>query len=97
METIKGKILQVLGAVVDVEFPDRKLPMVKDALTVELDGRTRVMEVAQHMGGMVNSQQPEMPQNVPAMGQYAIDQNQAAAIYQAMYGQQMQQQQKMLL
>ena len=53
METIKGKILQVLGAVVDVEFPDRKLPMVKDALTVELDGRTRVMEVAQHMGGHV--------------------------------------------
>lgn len=49
--------------------------------------------VAQHMGGMVNPQQPEMPQNVPAMGQYAIDQNQAAAIYQAMCGQQMQQQQ----
>ncbi|MBR1724712.1 MAG: F0F1 ATP synthase subunit beta [Ruminococcus sp.] len=47
----KGKIVQVLGAVVDVEFPEGALPMVKDALTVELDGRTRVMEVAQHMGG----------------------------------------------
>lgn len=53
MEIIKGKVLQVLGAVVDVAFPDRKLPMIKDALTVEIDGRTRVMEVAQHMGGHV--------------------------------------------
>ncbi|MBQ1350948.1 MAG: F0F1 ATP synthase subunit beta, partial [Ruminococcus sp.] len=50
---IKGKVLQVMGAVVDVAFPDRKLPMIKDALTVEIDGRTRVMEVAQHMGGHV--------------------------------------------
>lgn len=53
MEKTKGRILQVLGAVVDVEFPDHKLPMVKDALTVDVDGRTRVMEVAQHMGGHV--------------------------------------------
>ncbi len=53
MEIIKGKVLQVMGAVVDVAFPDRKLPMIKDALTVEIDGRTRVMEVAQHMGGHV--------------------------------------------
>ncbi len=54
MENInKGKIIQILGAVIDVEFPSGKLPMVKDALTVELDGRTKVMEVAQHMGGSV--------------------------------------------
>ena len=53
MEIIKGKVLQVMGAVVDVAFPDRKLPMIRDALTVEIDGRTRVMEVAQHMGGHV--------------------------------------------
>ena len=46
----KGKIVQVLGAVIDVEFPAGKLPMVRDALTVELDGKTRVMEVAQHVG-----------------------------------------------
>ena len=54
MENInKGKIIQILGAVIDVEFPSGKLPMVKDALTVELDGRTKVMEVPQHMGGSV--------------------------------------------
>ena len=46
----KGKITQVIGPVIDVEFPAGKLPMIKDALTVEVDGKRRVMEVAQHMG-----------------------------------------------
>ena len=46
----KGKITQVIGPVIDVEFPTGKLPMIRDALTVEIDGRSRVMEVAQHMG-----------------------------------------------
>ncbi|MGN1134058.1 MAG: F0F1 ATP synthase subunit beta [Oscillospiraceae bacterium] len=45
----KGKIVQILGPVVDVEF-DGKLPMIKDALTVEVDGKKRVMEVSQHIG-----------------------------------------------
>jgi len=49
----KGKIIQVLGPVIDVEFSSKYMPMIKDALTVEVDGKTRVMEVAQHMGGSV--------------------------------------------
>jgi F-type H+-transporting ATPase subunit beta len=49
----KGKIIQILGAVIDVEFPSGNLPMIKDAMTVELDGKTKVMEVAQHMGNNV--------------------------------------------
>ena len=47
---IKGKIVQVMGPVVDVEFTDQNLPSIKDALTVELNGEKRVMEVAQHIG-----------------------------------------------
>ena len=47
----KGRITQVIGPVIDVEFIGGRLPMVKDALTVEIDGKQRVMEVAQHMGG----------------------------------------------
>jgi F-type H+-transporting ATPase subunit beta len=47
MET--GKIVQILGPVIDVAFTG-KLPMIKDALTVELDDKKCVMEVAQHMG-----------------------------------------------
>lgn len=42
--------------------------------------------VAQHVGGMMHPQQ-EAPQNVPAGGQYMVDPQQSAAIYQAMYGQ----------
>ncbi len=49
----KGKIVQVLGPVVDVEFENGTLPLIKDALTVEVDGKKKVMEVAQHMGNNI--------------------------------------------
>jgi F-type H+-transporting ATPase subunit beta len=50
----KGKIVQVIGPVVDVEFPG-ELPGIYDALTVEFDvpgqGKTkRTLEVEQHLG-----------------------------------------------
>ena len=50
MET--GKIVQVLGPVIDVAF-EGKLPRIRDALTVVHDGKKCVMEVAQHMGNKV--------------------------------------------
>ena len=53
MEINTGKIVQVLGPVVDVEFDEGKLPLIKDALTVEVDGKKVVMEVAQLMGNRV--------------------------------------------
>lgn len=46
----KGRIVQVMGPVVDVAFVDGNLPFIKDALVVENGGKTCVMEVAQHMG-----------------------------------------------
>ena len=47
----KGKIVQVLGPGVDVEFLEgSELPAIKDALEVYNEGRRLVMEVAQHMG-----------------------------------------------
>ncbi len=50
----KGKIVQVIGPVVDVEFPDQ-LPAIYNALTVEFEvpgeGKVkRVLEVEQHLG-----------------------------------------------
>ena len=46
-----GKIIQVLGPVVDVEFEDSNdLPSIKDALEVENGDKRCVMEVAQHIG-----------------------------------------------
>ncbi len=46
----QGTIVQVSGPVIDVEFSAGHLPNIKEALSVELNGRPRVMEVAQHMG-----------------------------------------------
>ena len=46
-----GKIIQVMGPVVDVEFEDGKLPHIQDALVVNNNGRRCVMEVAQLIGG----------------------------------------------
>lgn len=45
-----GKIVQVSGSVVDVSFERGRIPRIREALTVTLDGKTRVMEVAQHIG-----------------------------------------------
>lgn len=48
-----GKIVQVLGPVVDVKFESGKLPMIKDALEVMRDGKRLVMEVASHIGNNI--------------------------------------------
>lgn len=48
----KGKIIQVMGPVVDVVF-EGDLPKIKDALHVESEGKTLVMEVAQQIGSGV--------------------------------------------
>ena len=46
-----GRIVQVLGPVVDVEFEEGiELPNIKDALEVTVEGKRLVMEVAQHIG-----------------------------------------------
>ena len=49
----KGKIVQVSGPVVDVEFEDGNLPSIKDALYVMNNGKKCVMEVSQHIGHSV--------------------------------------------
>ncbi|WP_324822725.1 F0F1 ATP synthase subunit beta [Sinanaerobacter sp. ZZT-01] len=49
----QGKIVQVLGPVVDVEFDTDQLPFIKDALCVTVDRDEKVMEAAQYMGNHV--------------------------------------------
>ena len=44
-----GRVTQIIGAVVDVKF-DGDLPMILNALHVDMDGRLLVLEVAQHLG-----------------------------------------------
>ena len=49
MANAKGKITQVIGAVVDVQFGDQ-LPEILNALTTDNNGKKLVLEVAQHLG-----------------------------------------------
>ena len=46
----KGRIVQVMGPVVDVVFENGDLPFIKDALEVDNNGKKCIMEVAQHLG-----------------------------------------------
>ncbi len=48
-----GKIVQIIGAVVDVEFPQDAVPKVYDALNVKREGERLVLEVQQQLGGGV--------------------------------------------
>ncbi|MGE4538693.1 MAG: F0F1 ATP synthase subunit beta [Desulfovibrio sp.] len=52
-----GKIVQVIGAVLDVEFPDGKLPSILNALEIKNPNnpyaQDLVVEVAQHLGDNV--------------------------------------------
>jgi F-type H+-transporting ATPase subunit beta len=45
-----GKIVQIIGAVVDIRFPKEKLPKLLNAITVDNHGTKLVIEVAQHIG-----------------------------------------------
>ena len=49
MANAKGKVTQVIGAVVDVQFEDA-LPEILNALTTDNNGNNLVLEVAQHLG-----------------------------------------------
>ena len=48
----KGNISQIMGAVVDVTFPDNQLPEIYNALEVDRGGNEQklTLDVAQHIG-----------------------------------------------
>jgi len=48
-QTRVGRITQIVGVVVDVEFSTDNLPAIYNALSVELDGKPLTLEVAQHL------------------------------------------------
>jgi F-type H+-transporting ATPase subunit beta len=49
-EAVMGRIAQVIGAVVDVEFPSGNLPAIYTALEVKVGDRRLVLEVQQEIG-----------------------------------------------
>jgi len=46
----KGRVTQVIGTVVDVEFPPDKLPALYNAVEINADSGKVVLEVQEHMG-----------------------------------------------
>ena len=50
MSSNLGKVVQVIGTVVDVEFPQENLPEIYNALELNVDGEKLVLEVEQHVG-----------------------------------------------
>ncbi len=44
-----GRVIQIVGVVVDVEFDKGNLPPIYNALTIQHEGRTLTLEVAQHL------------------------------------------------
>ncbi len=45
-----GKVVQVIGPVVDIKFETDNLPNIFNAIEIKMEGRTLVTEVEQHMG-----------------------------------------------
>ena len=45
-----GKVTQVIGTVLDVEFPPEEMPTIFNALETQVAGRRLVLEVEQHIG-----------------------------------------------
>ena len=51
MATANGRVVQILGGVVDVEFPERQVPELFEAIEVERPGQEKlVLEVQKHIG-----------------------------------------------
>ncbi len=46
----KGKVAQVIGTVVDIEFPPDELPALNNAIEIPLDEGTIILETQQHVG-----------------------------------------------
>ena len=53
MEKAKGTVIQVMGPVLDIRFPDDQLPELLNAIEVKNGDATIVAEVAQHIGDNV--------------------------------------------
>ena len=53
MSTNKGTVIQVMGPVLDIRFPDNQLPQLLSAIRVPNGENTIIAEVAQHIGDNV--------------------------------------------
>ncbi len=49
-EGTKGTVVQIIGTVVDVEFPPENLPAIYNAIEIDKNGTAMIAEVQQHLG-----------------------------------------------
>jgi F-type H+/Na+-transporting ATPase subunit beta len=49
-ESVKGRVAQVIGTVVDIEFPSEQLPALYNAVEIPRNGEKLVLEVQHHIG-----------------------------------------------
>lgn len=45
-----GKVIQVMGAVLDIRFQEGELPALLNAISIQLNGQELICEVAQQLG-----------------------------------------------
>ena len=45
-----GKVTQIIGAVLDIKFTTGHLPEINEAIKIQANGKTLVVEVSQHLG-----------------------------------------------
>ena len=75
-----GKIVQVIGTVVDVEFPPDELPALNNAIEVPIDGTSLTLEVQQHIGNNWVRCLAFAPTEGLARGTEAVDTGSAIAV-----------------
>ncbi len=75
-----GKVVQVIGTVVDVEFPPDELPALNNAIEVPIDGTSMTLEVQQHIGNNWVRCLAFSPTEGLARGTEAIDTGSAIAV-----------------
>ena len=46
-----GKVIQIMGAVLDARFPEGEIPALNNAIKIDNNGKTLIAEVAQQLGG----------------------------------------------
>jgi len=76
----KGKVIQVIGTVVDIEFPPEELPALYNAVDIPQDGGNIVLEVQEHMGNNWVRCLSLSPTDGLARGAEAIDTGAALAV-----------------
>ena len=75
-----GHVVQVIGTVVDVEFPSDGLPSVHSAVDIQVEGERVVLEVQQHLGNSWVRCLALGPTEGLARGTEAVDQGEPVSV-----------------